>query len=609
MTRRVLPFVLLLAAVAPLAGQTPRTLVVGRPATDSLTSRDPVRRSGRTPYHVWAFEGRRGQRLSVDLTSSDFDAYLVVHDPDGFTLGSDDDSGDDLNARLHLILAREGTYRVIVTATGGGDSTRGRYTLSLAGWETPPAPAPGQVAAIAVGETKTGVLEPGDETSPDGPYQDRWTVQLRQGARLRAELRSRDLDSWLAVLDPDGRELASDDDGLGERDSAVNFRAATAGRYTLVASSFGEELRVGAYDLSLAEETGDFPDAGKSVAIRPGETTAGRLESGDAVGTRGLEDRWTFEGRAGDVVRLDAASADFDAYLVLKLDAMAVDSNDDGGEDRNARVLAVLPATGRYTAVVSSFSEARGGGRYTLALAALPAPADRGRTARIAAGQRLAGRLERGDQAREEGGLQDVWEFDGRDGEDVTIELRSPAFDTYLELRGPGGDLLAENDDGFGEGTDSFVSAHLPRDGRYRVVVRGYGEAEATGLYELALGAATPPAPPGRALEASLGETYTGRLEPGDSAMGDSSYADVFLFRPVSSGQVVFQLRSSDFDAYLLLQDADGRTLASDDDGGSGTDAQLTYGVVAGRTYRVVANSYGEERSTGLYRLTLRSGR
>jgi hypothetical protein len=110
-------------------------------------------------------------------------------------------------------------------------------------------------------------------------------------------------------------------------------------------------------------------------------------------------------------------------------------------------------------------------------------------------------------------------------------------------------------------------------------------------------------------VEARLGETYTGRLEPGDSAMGDSSYADVYLFRPAVSGPVVVQLRSSDFDAYLLLQDAEGATLASDDDGGSGTDSQLTYEVIAGRTYRIVANSYGEERRTGLYRLTLRQGR
>ena len=114
--------------------------------------------------------------------------------------------------------------------------------------------------------------------------------------------------------------------------------------------------------------------------------------------------------------------------------------------------------------------------------------------------------------------------------------------------------------------------------------------------------------PPGRVVETRLGETVTGRLEAGDSTLGDSSYADVFLYRAAASGRVTIQRRSTDFDAYLVLQDADGHALASDDDGGSGTDAQLTYEVEAGKTYRIVANSYGDERSTGLYRLTLRPG-
>lgn len=594
------------ALAAPLAAQAPRSVTVGQPASDSLTSRDPVRRTVRAPYHVWLLQGRRGDRLTVDLVSPDFDAYLIVRDPDGFTLGSDDDSGGELNARLHLILAREGTYRILATAVT--DSARGRYTLSVSGWETPPAAAPGQSVPIAPGETRSGVLEPGDELSADGPYQDRWTFDARSGARFRVELRSGDLDAYLTVLGPDGAVVGSDDDGLGDRNSLVSFRAPSAGRYTILASSFGDELRAGVYRLTLLEETEAFPDPGAPATIAAGETKTGRLETGDAVGGRGLEDHWTFEGRAGDVVRLDAVSADFDAYLSLAFGAMPVDSNDDGGGGQNARILTVLPATGTYTATVSGFSESRSGGRYTLALVTAAPPPAAGRVARIATGQRLVGRLERGDQPRPEGGYQDVWEFDGRSGQDVTIELRSPAFDTYLELRDPRGATLAENDDGFGEGTDSFIAARLSRDGRYRIVVRGYGESEAVGLYELALGAAVPPAAPGRVAEVRLGETVTGRLEAGDSVLGDSSYADVLLFRPAAAGRVVIQLRSTDFDAYLLLQDADGHTLASDDDGGSGTDSQLMYEVEAGRTYRIVANSYGDERSTGLYRLTVRPG-
>ena len=269
-------------------------------------------------------------------------------------------------------------------------------------------------------------------------------------------------------------------------------------------------------------------------------------------------------------------------------------------------LLTVLQGTGTYTAAVSAFTQGDAGGRYTLALTGSAAPAEPGRTARIVFGQRLAGRLERGDEAREDGGYQDRWEFDARPDQDVTIELRSGAFDTYVELRDPRGNVVAENDDGLGDGTDSFVAAHLTRGGRYRIVVRGYGDRESTGLYELVLGQASAAARPGQEIELRLGETTMGRLEPGDSVMGDQSYADVFVFRPTVSGRVVIQVRSSDFDAYLIVQDAEGRTLATDDDGGTGTDAQLTYEVVAGRTYRILANSFGEERHTGAYRVTVR---
>jgi hypothetical protein len=605
MIPRVVPFLMVAAALAsPLVAQAPRAVSLGRPVTDSLTAHDPVRRSARTPYHVWQFEGRRGQRLVVDLESGDFDSYLIVRDPDGYTLGSDDDSGDELNARLRVILARDGTYRVVTTAVG--DSARGLYTLTVSGWETPSAPPAGAAAALAIGDTKDGLLEPGDDLSPDGPYQDRWTFSARQGARLRIELRSADFDSYLAVLGPDGAVVATDDDGLGDRDSFVALRARAAGRYTVLASSFGEDLRVGAYRVTVLEDTGVFADAGAPAVIQAGETKEGRLEAGDAVGGRGIEDRWTFQGRAGQVFRLDAVSGDFDAYLVLRFDEAVVDSNDDGGDGNNARILTVLPGTGTYTATVSAFSQGGAGGRYTLALTGSAAPAEPGRTARIAFGQRLAGRLERGDEAREDGGYQDRWEFDARPDQDVTIELRSGAFDTYVELRDQQGDVVAENDDGLGDGTDSFIAAHLTRGGRYRIVVRGYGDRESTGLYELALGQASAAARPGQEIELRLGETTMGRLEPGDSVMGDQSLADVFVFRPTASGRVVIQVRSSDFDAYLIVQDAEGRTLATDDDGGTGTDAQLTYEVVAGRTYRILANSYGEERQTGAYRVTVR---
>ena len=604
MTGRAMLLALLAGVLSsPLAGQTTRALFVGRPVTDSLTSRDPVRRVSRAPYHTWQLQGRRGERLALDLVSTDFDGFLVLADPDGNTLGSDDDSGGELNARLRVVLSRDGTYRVIATALG--DSARGVYTLSAGTWEAPRVPQAGAVASIAPGAEEEGLLEPGDEQSPEGPYQDRWVFDARPGARLRVELRSEDLDSYLVVLGPDGRQVGSDDDGLGGRNSAVSFRTA-AGRYTILASSFGDVPRTGVYRLTLLDDAGAYADPGAAASIGVGETREGRLESGDAVGTRGVEDRWTFEGRAGQVVRLDAISEGFDVYLVLRLDEMAVDSNDDGGDGTNARIVTALPRTGKYTAVVAAYTAGRTGGRYTLGLAASSSVTAAGRSARIAFGERMAGRLERGDAARAGGGLQDVWEFDARPGQEAMIELRSGAFDAYLELQDPSGVTVAENDDGLGEGTDSFIAAHLQRGGRYRIIVRCFGEGYSEGLYELALGLAGAAAESGRVVEVRLGETHAGRLEEGDTVMGDGTYADVFVFRPTAAGQIRVDLRSHDFDAYLILQDEEGRTLATDDDGGSGTDSQLTYDVMAGRTYRILANSYAEDRRTGSYQFAVR---
>jgi hypothetical protein len=185
--------------------------------------------------------------------------------------------------------------------------------------------------------------------------------------------------------------------------------------------------------------------------------------------------------------------------------------------------------------------------------------------------------------------------------------MRSADFDAYLELRDSEGAQVTENDDG-GDGTDALIMTRLPRDGRYRIVARSFGEREATGYYELSVSAGGEVATAGRGSELREGQTVFGRLESGDSVVGDSTYADVFTFRAERDGDITVNLRSSEFDAYLLVQDAEGMTLATDDDGGNGTDSRLTLHVTRGRTYRIIANSFGEDRATGSYRIAVEFG-
>ena len=37
-------------------------------------------RNRKAPYHLWALDGRRGQRLVIDLRSSAFDSYVILRD-------------------------------------------------------------------------------------------------------------------------------------------------------------------------------------------------------------------------------------------------------------------------------------------------------------------------------------------------------------------------------------------------------------------------------------------------------------------------------------------------------------------------------------------------
>jgi serine protease Do len=324
-------------------------------------------RGNRGPYQVWSLRGKRGQRLVIDVASSTFDAYLIVRNSDGFLVGSDDDSGENLNARLRTILPRSGTYRLIVTAVGA--DSRGDYTVSVSEWPAPDAPPAGQAQTLKVGQTRDGVLEPGDEFSGDGPYQDRWTFEARAEQRLRVEMRSTDVDSYLMLLGPDGRVLGTDDDGLGNRDAVVTVRATSAGPYTALATTYGDQPRVGAYRVALQELTGEFSEPGAVVSLGEGETREGRLEAGDSAHSGGgWMDIYEFRATRSGTAVFDLSSEDFDPVLaLLDQSGKPVQENDDFGGTRNSQISLNVTAGAAYRLTVRAWAGGSGaGGSYRI---------------------------------------------------------------------------------------------------------------------------------------------------------------------------------------------------------------------------------------------------
>ncbi len=223
--------------------------------------------------------------------------------------------------------------------------------------------------------------------------------------------------------------------------------------------------------------------------IEPGQTINGALEAGTS-------DTYTFTAPEGTGVVI-AMNADFDTYLELEnANGEQIAYNDDF-DGLNSQISTSLPGAGQYTIIARSFGDFSNG-PYTLSLEFVQVTVGGGD---IAYGQTVnATRIPNQD---------DNYTFTGNAGDAVEILLVSDNYDTYLELRGPDGVVVAQDDDGAGN-LDSLISTTLPASGEYTIVARAFSEGD-SGAYTLTLtsssAAPAPTVPP-------VGPTSTPTLPP-----------------------------------------------------------------------------------------------
>ncbi len=97
--------------------RTDRNLIMGVPVVSALTVRDPVTADAEAQYlDVYYFHGNAGDKIQIDLTSADFDPFLIVDSPDRERLALEDDSGAGWNAKATLTLPKTGDYSIGVTS-------------------------------------------------------------------------------------------------------------------------------------------------------------------------------------------------------------------------------------------------------------------------------------------------------------------------------------------------------------------------------------------------------------------------------------------------------------------------------------------------------------
>ena len=231
-------------------------------------------------------------------------------------------------------------------------------------------PAPGDIPPKQLslnGSPITGRLGRGSNVLPvDNSFFDLYAFEGKAGQRIQIDMRSQQIDSFLILLDPNGNEVAQDDDTGGGSNARIVATLPVNGNYLLMANSY-QAGQAGTYSLraqATAVRAANAASQGRFILQQ-----AGILGPGASVlpSDGSLYRAYTFEGRAGQSVTINLVSPDFDTYLAL-LDSNAeviAETNGARQGDRNSTLTLTLPRTGVYRIIVNA-RDRRGRGRYLL---------------------------------------------------------------------------------------------------------------------------------------------------------------------------------------------------------------------------------------------------
>lgn len=572
---------LLPAWAAPLRQDTePVVLVYGQTVDGQL--------DGDHPSAFFAFDAQSGDVVTITMivTEGDLDPFVVLNDPTGVPLATDDNSGGGLNARLTFVIPANGRYTIQATQAGGLFSeTGGGFSLNL---------------TAAVDEIQPGggdeTLEPTPESleTPITQMEATRLVPLRGPSTVHDALnrqaafriywfegRAGDQVSvtpdqfagfwplWV-LADAGFAELARAEPGTGLRMTLM-----ADGIYFLFASlpdsgNAGGEYGFTFEQASAAVEDIEYPE------IVYGQTERGSIDSN----TPGVTYR--FRGAAGDTVTVSMrrAGGDLNSYLYL-LDTngqLLFEDNDSGGENGDAQMVFTLPADGEYLILATRLGQTQGttSGSFVLELLSdappIPPqeeptepvmPTDYAGLPLIAYGDTVEGEL---NDAK----YMDAYVFLGTEGDSIAIEMTSQnkdevnGLDPLLVLLDDGRIPLIDNDDIVeGQNRDSHIDFILPKTAYYAIVATRFDQDAGTtaGPYQLTLTRA------GQEVEDAVTEERPALvdtlaptpLEAGAPAQGTFDTAAKLYGFSAPAGSLVDLSATTDegTDAVLILADAE----------------------------------------------------
>ena len=389
-------------------GQVAGLIDVGQTITGALSSEDPEFPSDSTYFERWILPVRANQAFTVDLTSDDFDAYLLLTRGRGEKVKENDDGGGGCNARLVYTAEDDHPLRIVVNTASRPRRQTGRFTLKVSAGVSTTDPkgncrsnsGPGAAAGagavsarqasmgnsqgasipgVRIGETVNGSLTSNDSLYPDGSYFKFYQFTATAGQVITIDLSSDDFDPVLIVRGDDLDASVINDDGGPGCSSRISRSFPSRGPYRILVNTTSDpEKQTGRFSLSITQgskpvqqtngnadcqppqrATGAGAAAAAAHAITIGQTQQGTLTRNDVLLTSDstYAQPWTIQGRAGTTITIDLESDAFDAYLFLRGPGISGGrdfQDDDSGGTCHARLTATFPQSGSYEIVVNT---------------------------------------------------------------------------------------------------------------------------------------------------------------------------------------------------------------------------------------------------------------
>lgn len=218
-------------------GTSRENVMRGRTVPDQAVEGSVARRGLRD---VWSAYFNAGDVIAISVVSTGegFDPLLEVTLQDGTSVISDDNSGGAGGAAQinELRITQSGVYFMRVSAAGA--ASIGTYNLLWRYVEAAATPTviPGRVPVLTVADTV-----------PESEYLF-FPFQGRAGQRVEIRVTRSSVDTVLALLDPQGLEVATDDDSGGDLNPYLVFTLPADGTYTVRINAY---LGSGEFELTV----------------------------------------------------------------------------------------------------------------------------------------------------------------------------------------------------------------------------------------------------------------------------------------------------------------------------------------------------------------------